>query len=54
VHTVELQVEELSDAQTAGPGQQQCVGGQAELRTSKRLTETPVGVDGQITGKRFR
>ena len=33
---------------------QQCVGGQAELGTSKRLAETPVGVDGQVAGKRSR
>ena len=51
MHAVELEVEQLADAQPAGPGQQQGVGGEPELGASECLAETPVGVDGQIAGK---
>jgi hypothetical protein len=37
VHAVELQVEELADAQLAGPLEQQGIRGEAELGALERL-----------------
>jgi hypothetical protein len=52
VHAVELQVEELADAQPTRPLEHQGIGGEAELGAAERLGEPTVGVDRQVTRER--
>ena len=51
VDAVQLEVEELSDAQPDGSGQQQRVRGEAIGGGFERFGESPVGVHGQIAGQ---
>ena len=51
VDAVQLEVEELSDAQPDGSGQQQGVGGEPVGGGFERFGESPVGVHGQIAGQ---
>ena len=54
VHAVELEVEQFTDAQPAGAGQQQGVGGEAVVGSGERVGEPAVSVDGQVARQRLR
>jgi len=51
VDAVELEIQELADAQPAGAREQQGVGGQAARRVRQRLAEASVGVRRQVAGQ---